>query len=75
MTRDAEPLCVDARGLRCPWPALRLARAMRSVTAARLVSDDPRASEEVRSLAAQHGWTLTIEEENCVTQMLVLRAP
>jgi len=33
MTNDAAgasaALTVDARGMRCPWPALRLARALR----------------------------------------------
>jgi len=29
MAADAASVVVDARGMRCPWPALRLARAMR----------------------------------------------
>ncbi len=52
---------VDARGMRCPWPALRLARAMRErpgdgVT---LLADDPAAAREVAALAAEHGWSVT----------------
>ncbi|MBA4747939.1 MAG: sulfurtransferase TusA family protein [Sphingopyxis sp.] len=47
----------------CPWPALRLARAMRSADAVRLLSDDPRAEGEAAALAAVHGWVLTVTRE------------
>ena len=50
-------LVIDARGMRCPWPALRLARAMRDAAAVRLLADDPAVSREVGALAAEHGWT------------------
>lgn len=49
---------VDARGMRCPWPALRLARAMRDGASVTLLADDPAAAGEVAALAAQHGWTV-----------------
>lgn len=52
---------VDARGLRCPWPALRLARAMREGGAAarvRILADDPAAPREIAALAAERGWTV-----------------
>lgn len=52
------PATEDARGLRCPWPALRLARAMRSARAVRLLADDPAAAREVAALAAEQGWTV-----------------
>lgn len=57
-------LAVDARGMRCPWPALRLARAMRDAgpgATVRLLADDPAAPREVAALAAQHGWQ--VEED------------
>ncbi len=58
----AQPLLVDARGLRCPWPALRLARAMRGGAASvRLLSDDPKVAGEVAALAAVHGWAVSAE--------------
>jgi tRNA 2-thiouridine synthesizing protein A len=57
---------VDSRGMRCPWPALRLARAMRGADGALLLSDDPRAEAEAAALAAQHGWTLTVRREGDV---------
>ena len=47
---------IDARGLRCPWPVLRLARALRDgAPAVELLSDDPAARAEVAAFAAQHG--------------------
>jgi tRNA 2-thiouridine synthesizing protein A len=57
------PVTVDARGMRCPWPALRLARAMRGASAALLISDDPRAEGEAAVLAAAHGWALDITRD------------
>jgi tRNA 2-thiouridine synthesizing protein A len=52
---------IDARGLRCPWPALRLARAMReggSRVADTIVADDPAAPRELAALAAERGWSI-----------------
>jgi tRNA 2-thiouridine synthesizing protein A len=69
-----EAVVVDARGMRCPWPALRLARAMRGARAARLISDDPRAEDEARALARQHGWTLAVETAGPPCCVLVTQA-
>lgn len=53
-------MLIDARGLRCPWPAMRLARAMREgTTEAMIVSDDPVAAGELAALAAERGWAIT----------------
>jgi tRNA 2-thiouridine synthesizing protein A len=56
-----EPLLVDARGMRCPWPALRLARAMRGAADVLLIADDPQAGREVAALAEEHGWRVEPE--------------
>ncbi|MGV3729551.1 MAG: sulfurtransferase TusA family protein [Sphingopyxis sp.] len=61
MTNDAAARLVDARGMRCPWPALRLARAMREVGEVLLIADDPNAGREVAALAAEHGWAVVDE--------------
>lgn len=61
MTGGPQPLLVDARGMRCPWPALRLARAMRDARDVMLVADDPRAGPEIGALAAEHGWRVDAE--------------
>lgn len=54
------PTEVDARGLRCPIPALRLARAVREGGAGRyrLLADDPAADADIPALCAERGWTL-----------------
>jgi tRNA 2-thiouridine synthesizing protein A len=50
---------VDARGLRCPWPVLRLARAMRSADSASIIADDPAAPTEIAALAEARGWAVS----------------
>ncbi|WP_422062122.1 sulfurtransferase TusA family protein [Sphingopyxis sp.] len=47
--------------MRCPWPALRLARAMRGADDVLLLADDPQAGREVAALAAEHGWRIVAE--------------
>jgi tRNA 2-thiouridine synthesizing protein A len=51
---------VDARGLRCPIPALRLARSVREGGPGRyrLRADDPAAEADIPALCAERGWTL-----------------
>ncbi len=45
---------VDARGLRCPWPVLRLARTLRDgAGAVDLLADDPATAREVAAFAAE----------------------
>lgn len=47
--------------MRCPWPALRLARAMREAAPGatlRIVADDPAAPAELAALAGERGWRL-----------------
>jgi len=69
MTSEASALVVDARGMRCPWPALRLARAMREAAEVVLIADDPQAGREVAALATEHGWRVendaTADGEEC----------
>ena len=54
-------LVVDARGMRCPWPALRLARAMREAAHVVLIADDPQAGREIAALAGEHGWQVEVD--------------
>ena len=55
---------VDTRGMRCPWPVLRLARAFREGSPAeiRLLADDPRAPAEVEGFVSDHGWRPIVTE-------------
>jgi len=50
---------VDARGMRCPWPVLRLARAMRNADSVTILADDPAAAGEITALAKAQGWALS----------------
>lgn len=54
------PTTLDARGMRCPWPAIRLCRAMRESDGPVLIlADDPIAPGEIAALAAARGWIVT----------------
>jgi tRNA 2-thiouridine synthesizing protein A len=50
--------------LRCPWPALRVARAIREAGEGAIilaVADDPVAPREITAVAAERGWSATAE--------------
>ena len=52
---------VDARGMLCPWPVIRLGRAAREmggVGAVRILADDPIAPAELAKLCAERGWQI-----------------
>jgi tRNA 2-thiouridine synthesizing protein A len=54
-----EAIIVDARGLRCPLPVLRLARAGRAAqpgTVFDLIADDPAAQIDVPAFVREAGW-------------------
>ncbi len=57
---DAVPFAVDARGMRCPWPVLRAARAMRDHVEVDIRADDPKAASELQALAAERGWSFAV---------------
>jgi len=50
-------IAIDARGMRCPWPAIRLARALREHPgqAIEILADDPAAERELTLLANAAG--------------------
>lgn len=55
------PRLVDARGMLCPWPVIRLGRAAREmggVGAVRVLADDPIAPAELAKLCAERGWRI-----------------
>ncbi len=55
---------VDARGLRCPWPVIRLSRAARELDGPgriRIVADDPIAPAEIAALCAERGWQVSTD--------------
>jgi tRNA 2-thiouridine synthesizing protein A len=61
-----EPVRVDARGMRCPWPVIRLGRAMRDHPGGSvlILADDPIAPVEIAALAATQGWSVEPAGEN-----------
>ncbi|WP_268795047.1 MULTISPECIES: sulfurtransferase TusA family protein [unclassified Sphingomonas] len=55
---------IDARGMRCPWPAIRLARALRDgASVVEIAADDPRAAGELASAATAVGARLNVVGE------------
>lgn len=58
-------VAIETRGLRCPWPALRAARALREHPGAIIAvrADDPQATAELAALAAAHDLTWSVEDD------------
>lgn len=65
---NPDPILVDARGLLCPWPVLRLSRAVRQLPGGegeiRLLADDPSAAREVAELCRERGWALSSDPDD-----------
>jgi tRNA 2-thiouridine synthesizing protein A len=62
-----EDLLVDARGLYCPIPILRLAKALRGKpagTVAHLLATDPAAVEDVEVFCRETGSELLVSERD-----------
>lgn len=69
-----EPVVIDARGLRCPAPTLKLRKALETASLVRLLADDPLARIDVPHFAGQIGaQVLEISEEGRVLAFLVSR--
>ena len=74
----ADEILVDARGLRCPAPTLRLQRALRSAAAGqsiRLLADDPMARIDVPHLLAAKGGVLLSTNEQDGALSFLIEAP
>lgn len=55
---------VDARGMLCPWPVIRLSRAVRELRGpgrVRILADDPIAGSEIAALCAERGWAFSAD--------------
>ncbi len=53
-----QPMFVDARGLRCPLPVLRLRREATPGAVIDLVADDPAAAADVPAFVREMGWEM-----------------
>ncbi|WP_302847271.1 sulfurtransferase TusA family protein [Sphingomonas sp. OK281] len=63
---------IDARGMRCPWPAVRLARALRGgATCVEVIADDPQASTELEAIAASANATIEIVLDEFIRTFVV----
>ena len=63
---------IDARGLRCPWPVLRLAKALREGAGpVTIVADDPIAPGEIAAFAAERGLSAVALETSIGAGFLV----
>ena len=61
------PRLVDARGLLCPWPVIRLSRTAREMGGkglVRIVADDPIAPREIAQLCEERGWRFSAAESD-----------
>ena len=64
MTENAARQVINARGLRCPMPVLRLARQIREgAREITLLTDDPAALVDVPSYCAEQGWEIAAQED------------
>lgn len=57
-----DPVRVDARGMRCPWPVLRFAKAVRGAAGGQgveMLADDPKSPGEIAALAEAQGWEIS----------------
>ena len=53
---------LDLRGMRCPWPAIRVGRALRDAAEGAVilaVADDPAAPREIGAVASERGWQIS----------------
>lgn len=66
-TSESAPVPVNALGMKCPWPALRAARALREADAILIEADDPIAGTELEALAQAHGWAFAALGEHRFT--------
>ncbi len=58
------PHVVDARGMLCPWPVIRLSRAAREMGGrgtVRILADDPIAPRELSGLCRERGWAFSAD--------------
>lgn len=64
MQKRIETRLIDARGLRCPWPVLRAAKAFRERPDADLiiVADDPIAATELAAFAREQALQIKVVE-------------
>ncbi|KRE40978.1 sulfurtransferase TusA family protein [Knoellia sp. Soil729] len=74
MSTEPEP-DLDARGLKCPLPVIRLARLARELpsgTTLLALADDPAAEADIPAWARMRGHTVTLEQRGGHTAYVVV---
>jgi tRNA 2-thiouridine synthesizing protein A len=69
-----QPLIIDARGLNCPLPVLRLNKALKRLapgTEVILLATDPAANRDVPVFCASHGHQVTRVDEGEFFKFLI----
>ncbi len=69
---------LDLRGLRCPWPAIRVGRALREAADGAVilaVADDPAAPREIGAVAGERGWRISTAESEIGPALRLIANP
>lgn len=72
-----EPVLIDARGLKCPLPVLKLEKqlaALSSGTVLVVLATDPMARIDIALYCRQHGHQLGIETDDDTVRFTVVKA-
>lgn len=68
---------VDARGLKCPLPVLKLEKALAGTGVGKrlaVLATDPMARIDIALYCRQHGHELTMSDEGPVTRFEIIKA-
>lgn len=72
-----EPLIIDARGLKCPLPVLKMEKQLAALTAGAtlvVLATDPMARIDIPLFCRQNGHSVTVTTEGDVTRFVVVKA-
>ncbi|WP_380778526.1 sulfurtransferase TusA family protein [Sphingomonas sp. R86520] len=63
---------IDARGMKCPWPVMRLSRALRAgARIVEVIADDPQAPAELGSAADAFNATIHVVSDALIPTFIV----
>lgn len=71
-----EPESLDARGLKCPLPVLRMEKRLAAIApgaALEVLATDPMARIDIPLYCRQNGHALTLAEEDSVLRFLIVK--
>lgn len=71
-----DPEIIDARGLKCPMPVLKLEKQLHGASAGRrflLISDDPVARIDVPVLCQKNNYACVIEQDGKALRFIITK--